>query len=77
MIFCLYVFYYIFCSISSLELKSKKVEDVLIKAKKQIIVGINTESKNKSMIKRLKKQLYVITWVCTIFDILLYYMSLI
>lgn len=50
-------------SIARLEIKFKQVENELIKAKEQIIIGTNNNTKNESTIKRLKKQLYMITWV--------------
>jgi len=56
--------YNIFFSIARLELKLKQMEDLLIKAKEQIVVGTNNNNKNELTIKRLKKQNYIITWVC-------------
>lgn len=52
-----------FSSIARLELKLRQVEDELIKAKEQILIGTNNNNKNESTIKRLKKQLYMVTWV--------------
>lgn len=63
-------------SIARLELKFKQIEGELIKAKEQIIIGTNNSNKNESTIKRLKKQLYMVTWVYSIFYILLYYVYL-
>lgn len=53
---------YIF-SIVRLELKLKQVESELVKAKELIVTTTNNNNKNESTIKRLKKQLYMITWV--------------
>jgi len=50
-----------------LELKLKQVENELAKAKEHIITITNNNSKNESTLKRLKKQLYMITWVNIIF----------
>lgn len=59
-------------SIARLELKFKQIENELIKAKEQILIGTNNSNKNESTIKRLKKQLYMVTWVYSIFYILSY-----
>lgn len=53
-----------FFSIARLELKLKQVENELLKAKEQITIGTNNNNKNEITIKRLKKQLYMVTWVC-------------
>jgi len=53
----------IFCSIARLELKLKQMEVMLLKAREQIIIGTNNNNKNELTIKRLKKQIYIITWV--------------
>lgn len=39
------------------------MEVELLKAKEQIIIGTNSNNKNELTIKRLKKQIYMITWV--------------
>lgn len=50
-------------SIARLELKLKQIENELMKSKEQIVIGTNNINKNESTIKRLKKQLYMVTWV--------------
>lgn len=52
-----------FFSVARLELKLQQVESELIKAKEQIIIGANNNSKHEATTKRLKKQLYMVTWV--------------
>lgn len=41
----------------------KLIENELTKAKEQNIIGTNNNIKQESIIKRLKKQLYMVTWV--------------
>lgn len=53
----------VFFSIARLELKLKQIEHELVKTKDQIVIVTNSNIKNESTIKRLKKQLYMITWV--------------
>lgn len=52
-----------FFSMTRLELKLKQMENELVKAKEQNVNFTNNNSKNEVTIKRLKKQLYMITWV--------------
>lgn len=66
----------LFYSIARLELKLKQMETMLLKAREQIIIGTNNNNKNELTIKRLKKQIYIITWVhindidnCSIFNL--------
>jgi len=40
------------------------MEVELLKAKEQIVIATNNNNKNELTIKRLKKQNYIITWVC-------------
>lgn len=49
-------------SIARLELRLKQMEVELLKAKEQIVIGTNNNNKNELIIKRLKKQIYIITW---------------
>lgn len=53
----------LFFSIARLELRLRQVENELLKAKEQITIETNNNSKNELTIKRLKKQLYMVTWV--------------
>lgn len=43
------------------------MEVELLKAKEQIVIGTNNNNKNELIIKRLKKQIYIITWVYNTF----------
>lgn len=45
-------------------MKLKQIENELKKAKEQIIIGTNNNDKHELTIKRLKKQISMITWVC-------------
>jgi len=45
-------------------MKLKQIENELKKAKDQIIIGTSNNDKHELTIKRLKKQISMITWVC-------------
>ncbi|XP_050537530.1 mitotic spindle assembly checkpoint protein MAD1 isoform X4 [Daktulosphaira vitifoliae] len=49
-------------SLARLELKIKQIENDFIKMKDQLTVAGNNSSKLEGTIKRLKKQLYMVTW---------------
>lgn len=46
-----------------MELKLKQIESDFAKTKEQLTVAGNNNSKLEGTIKRLKKQLYMVTWV--------------